>query len=105
MQIYTLFLKLKQQTCIYLSSRQVIWHRILMICYVRDPVITVHVGYVENVECIDAHPDVAESTAYPCIDVPVLVLEQAVTDAQIDTAVTGHAEHLLFAACMGRTEG
>ena len=76
-----------------------------MICNVGDPIVAVDVGYVEDVECVDAEPDVAEDASCSCVEVAIVVVEQSVAYAEVYAAVAWHAEDLFFAACVGGTEG
>ena len=88
-----------------MPSRQIIWHRILMICNVGHPIITVHIRNVEDIESIHSQPDISERTTHACIDMAVFVLEQTVADADVHTAITCHTEHLFLTTGVGWAKG
>ena len=49
--------ELESHLRVYLPSREVIWHGIHLVGDIGNPVIRVHVAYVEEVEAVNAKPD------------------------------------------------
>ena len=59
-------LKVNAQSDIELPSRQVVWHGVLRVCDVSNPVIGIYVVDAEQIEAVYAKPNVFE-----CIERPV----------------------------------
>lgn len=86
------------------ASGEEIGHGILVIIDTGDPVITVHVVDVEQIECIDTEPYILEVLSNARLDVVFLVVKETVTHANVHTPIGGGTENLLLSAAMGRTE-
>ena len=52
--------ELELHPCVHLSASQIIWYGILLIRYISNPVERVDVVDAEQVQTVDAEPDVAE---------------------------------------------
>lgn len=44
--------------CVYLPSREIVWHGVHLVCDISDPIVRVYVADVEKVEAVHAEPDV-----------------------------------------------
>ena len=70
-----------------------------------DPQVGVDVVDVEDIENVEAKPYVAQSAADAAGDMTVFVVQQSVGEAEVQTAVGGHAEIGTFTADVGWREG
>lgn len=80
--------ELESHLRVYLPSREVVRHGIHLVGDIGNPVIRVHVAYVEEVEAVNAKPDVLENA----LAVTVLVVEKSVGHSYVNPSVCGGTE-------------
>ena len=88
--------------CVNLPAREIVGNGILLVGYVGNPVVRVHVVDAEQVESVNAEPDVAEDALLLLL---LLVVQQPVAHADVDALVGGHAVGRVVEAAMGSAEG
>ena len=98
-------LKFQENTGIELAACQIIRHSILLIGYIRYPVVAVHIVDAEEVEAVYAQRYVLQEGLL----LVTAVVEQLITHADVGTAIGGSTEtvglQLLVRGCERQTVG
>ena len=88
---------------VYHAACQVVGDGVLVVRDVGYPVVAADVVEAEDVEAIDTEPDVAQELA--AAKMTVLVVDETIVHADVETAVGWGAEDVSLQSCMGRAEG
>ena len=83
-----------------MTACEIIWHRILMIGHIGNPIVRVHVLYAQKVQTINAEPNVAEYR----FSFTFLIVEQSVTHTDISSFVCRSSERISLQFLVRRRE-
>ena len=93
--------ELEEEAGVDLSAREVVGHGILVVGDVGHPIVGVDVADAQEVEAVEAEPDVAEDA----LALAAFVVEHAVAHADVGTLVGRRAEGVGLQFAVGRREG
>ena len=84
-----------------MAAGEVVWHSILMVRYVSDPIVGIDVVVAEDIEAINTYPDILQ------VELPVLLVSTLigpVAHADVNSLVCRSTEILTLVVGMRRSE-
>ena len=97
-------LEFHQYACVDSSAGEVVGHGVVVVVDVLYPIVGVDIVDAEDVERVNAQPDVLEVPACSGAVMPVLVVEQAVGHSNVHATVGRSLEDMLLASAVWRAE-
>lgn len=88
-------LEVESDSSVDLSSCQVVGHGVLRVGDVGDPIVGIDIVDPEQIEAVDAQPDVLKHFAEATRDMSILVLKQSIAHANVYSLV-GRSTQCLF---------
>ena len=84
-----------------MSAREIIWHGILMIRNICNPIVTIYVVNAKQVEAVNAHPHISEEA----FAVTFAVVEEFVAHADVGAFVGRSPKRVAFELSVRSREG